>query len=193
MRYDREETSRRVTEKRERFIKTIVLLALFLASAIIVLIVYPETTVTFVCAISIIALSVSILVTLKKYELPILFGKEIVGINAKEHEYAVSGRARTSRWFGRYTLGSGRITKSNIHSIIYLRLDDGDVIAVDGHMKAHTDIYEIGDRLVRYEGTKYLVIDSGEAKKNPCPICGTINDGARIRCDGCGLGIIKNN
>ncbi len=189
MRYDLEELTKRVAEKRERFTKTVVLLALFLIAAIIVLIVYPETTVTFICVISIIALAVSILVTLKKYELPILFGKGVSGINAKEHEYAVSGRVRTSRWFGRYTLGSGRINKSNIHSIIYLRLDDGDVIAVDGHMKAHTDVYEIGDRLVRYEGAKYLVIDAAGVKKNPCPICGTVNDGARIKCDGCGLGI----
>ena len=193
MRYDIEELAKRVAEKRERFIKTVVLLALFLVAAIIVLIVYPETTVTFVCVMSIIALAASILVTLKKYELPILFGKGISGINVKEHEYAVGGRTRSSRWFGRYTVGSGRINKSNIHSIIYLRLDDGDVIAVDGHMKAHTDIYEIGDRLARYEGAKYLVVDSDEVKKNPCPICGTINDGTRIKCDGCGLGIIKKN
>ena len=189
MRYDREELQRRVQDKREAFIKTTVIILLFMLAAVALLLVYKDTTVTFICAVSIILSVVLIAYSVKKNAPLILFSKDIRGINVKEHEYTTVGRTRSSRWLGRYTVG--KVTKSNIHSIVYLRLDDGDVIAVDGHMQVHTDIYEIGDELTRYAGCRYLVVTSRDAEKNPCPLCGTVNRKGADACSGCGLGIMK--
>lgn len=189
MRYDREELQRRVQDKRETFIKTIVIILLFMLAAVALLLIYKDTTVTFVCAVSIILSVVLIAYSVKKNAPLILFSKDIRGINVKEHEYTTVGQTRNSRWLGRYTVG--KVTKSNIHSIVYLRLDDGDVIAIDGHMQAHTDIYEIGDELTRYAGCKYLTITGRDTTKNSCPFCGTVNKNDADTCHGCGLGIIK--
>ncbi len=191
MHYDMEEFRTRVRERRESFVRDTVVLLLLLIVAVIVLVCFPETTVTFICVAAIIVSVVLLICTVKKYKPILLYAKEIRGINVKEHEYTVAGRQRNSRWFGRYTLGSSRVAKSNIHSIIYLRLEDGDVVAVDGHMQVHTDLYEIGDELTRYSGAKYLLITGKDVEKNPCPICGTVNTDGKFRCDGCGLGIIQ--
>ena len=139
MHYDMEEFRARITLKRNAFVRDLTILLLLVLCAVAVLIIYPETTVTFICAILIIVLVALLIYTVKKYKPVLLYAKDLKGINIKEHEYTLSGRQRNSRWFGRYTLGSGRISKSNIHSIIYLRLEDGDVIAIDGHMQVHTD------------------------------------------------------
>ena len=53
------------------------------------------------------------------------------------------------------------------------------------------DIYEDGDILVKYAGTRFPVIVSRDAKKQPCPICGEVNDESREECRVCGLGIVK--
>ena len=189
MRYDREELARRIADKREAFIKTTIMIILFMLAATVLLVIYRETTVTFICVVSIL-LSVALLAYVIKKNAPmILFSKEIRGINVKEHEYTTVGCTRNSRWFGRYTVG--KVTKSNIHGIVYLRLDDGDVVAVDGHMQVHTDIYEIGDELVRYAGCRYLVVTDRDVAKNPCPLCGTVNNKDAEACRCCGLGIIK--
>ena len=131
----------------------------------------------------------------------VIFSKELRGVNIKEHEFVTSNRRKSYAYRGVIiggapnnfsgTVNTSRRTKLPTHAIVYLRLENGDVTYIEGLTSAQTDIYEIGDELFRYPGTKYPIIVGKEVKKQPCPICGTVNKETDTRCITCGLEIIK--
>jgi hypothetical protein len=128
----------------------------------------------------------------------VLFSKEITGINIKEHEFAIVNlrptfsariimpRRNTSSFANR-----SRRTKPPTGAIVYLRVADDDVAYIDGLTNAQTDIYEIGDTLYKYPGTRYPIIIGRKTISQPCPLCGTANKESEPECITCGLPITK--
>ena len=96
MKYNEEQIHRYVKEKRRAFlIKSAILLALILISEILIAI-FPEVTVIFICTLVIIFSSVQLIKTLKREHPLILFSKEIKGVNVHEHEYTTGYALRLS-------------------------------------------------------------------------------------------------
>lgn len=200
MKYNEEQIHSYVREKRRAFLfKTITLLALILISGVLIA-VFPEVTVVFVCTVVII-LSVVYLVKALKQDRPlVLFSKEITGINVHEHEYTIGPQSsagwgtkrlvpklnNTSEFMG----GTNRI-KTTVGATVYLRLPDGNVTFIDHLFNGQTDIYEIGDTLYKYPGTRYPIVLDRELESMPCPLCGTANKHTEPKCITCGLKIEK--
>ena len=116
----------------------------------------------------------------------IIFSKGFYGENIKEHEY-VTGGSRLYRYGGlRYTYNPQRHKGD-----VYIRLENGDVTVVSYLPKKHLDIFEIGDTLVCFPGTRYPNVDSREVKEQPCPLCGYVNGKDDECCEKCGLKILK--
>ena len=200
MKYNEEQIRRCVKERRHAFlVKATILLALIVACAIIMA-VFPEVTVIFVCVLVIILSVVCIIKTLKRNHPLTLFSKEITGINVHEHEYTI-GPQSSAGWgtkrlvpklnnTAEFMGGTNRI-KTTVGATVYLRLPDGKVTFIDHLYNGQTDIYEIGDTLYKYPGTRYPVVLEKELEAMPCPLCGTANKHTEPRCITCGLEIEK--
>lgn len=198
MKYNEEQIHRYVKEKRRAFlIKSAILLALILISGILIAI-FPEVTVIFVCTLVIILSVVYLIKTINRYNPLILFSKEKKGVNVHEHEYVIYTKGPTYRkmWYvprlktSEFTGGTNRI-KTTVGATVYLRLPDGNVIFIDRLFNGQTDIYEIGDTLYKYPGTRFPVVLDRELEAMPCPICGTANKCTEPKCITCGLTIEK--
>ncbi|MBR5140308.1 MAG: hypothetical protein IKV16_04555, partial [Clostridia bacterium] len=160
------------------------------------IIIFPYTTPIFIAVIAIVTSLVQLRKAFKRYHPGIIFSKEVVGVNIHEHEFVVTNRRPTfsarivmpKRDTSSFTGGRTR-TKGTTSAIVYLKLDDGNVTFVDKLTNAQTDIYEIGDRLYRFAGTRCPVILNKEVEAMPCPICGTQNKHTEPKCITCGLSI----
>ena len=148
---------------------------------------FSETTVVFICSFTVIVSLVYLIKFLKKHNPFIIYAKGFRGENIKEHEY-VTGGTRIYRYGGiRY-----RYNPQRHKGDVYIRLENGEVVVVSHLPKKHLDIFEIGDTLVCYPGTRYPVVEDSEAKEMPCPLCGFVNQRGYENCDSCGLKIMKN-
>lgn len=201
MTYNEADITRRISARRRDFLLKIFVAALLILAAALVIMFFPEVTVIFISVAVIILSAVYIIKTLKRYHPLTLFSGEVRGENIKEHEFVVTNRRLT---FGgrilasRPTAGVRRLktshftvtrtrTKPPTNAIVYLRLENGDVTYIDGLFGAQTDIYEIGDTLYKYPGTRFPIITNREVKAQPCPLCGTANKVTEERCITCGL------
>ena len=198
MKYNEEQIRRCVKERQHAFlVKVTILLALIVACAIIMA-VFPEVTVIFVCVLVIIVSTVYLIKISNRYRPMILFSKEVKGINVHEHEYVIytKGPSYKKMWYvprlktSEFTGGTNRI-KTTVGATVYLRLPDGKVTFIDHLYNGQTDIYEIGDTLYKYPGTRYPVVLEKELEAMPCPLCGTANKHTEPRCITCGLEIEK--
>ena len=135
----------------------------------------------------------------------IWFSKEIRGVNIKEDEYVsrktpgpglswrqVGGPA-SPQPFAPNTGANRRRTPPNIRSRVYLQLEDGNIVTISTLYKSHTELFVEGDTLLKYAGTHFPIVVSREMQKQPCPICGEVNDMSADACHNCGLSIIKTN
>lgn len=192
MTYDMRELRDRVEERRRGLIRSVVFLLIFIICGVTVAIAVDETTVRFVgAAVALILLCVLIRI-LQKNRPVSLFSREIRGVNVKEHEYVIRGRRAYSRYLGFYqSRRPDPTTPRGIIGAVYILEESGDVIIVDHLNKAHTDIYEDGDKLLKPEGARYPIVVGREVRRQPCPLCGEVNTEEQVRCAVCGLGIIK--
>ena len=198
MLYDKEEIARRVAAKRKKFLILSLSVLIFMIAALVLIGLEINDTLTFLMMALEFA-SVFVLYSLcLKYTPTILFWREIRGTNVLEVEYvAVRYNKREGKYSPRgsslrfRSTGANRkkIHDGNIRSTVYLRLDDGNVCSLHDLYKSSTDIYEIGDFLVKYSGVKYPVIENRTVERHPCPICGEINERTAKACSNCGLGI----
>ena len=182
-------------QKRDFFIKLISSLLLILLSALLIAF-FPEVTLIFICAVLIIISIAYAVKTVIRYHPGVLFSGEIKGVNVKEHEFVVTNRRLSfgmRRSFSRIrpanTASNKRRTKPPTSAIVYLRLKDGNVTYIDKLFNAQTDIYEIGDTLYKYPGTRFPIILNREVEAMPCPLCGTANKNTEPHCITCGLKI----
>ena len=201
MTYNTRKISEKVKNLREKFIISLSISIVLMICAIALIIFRRETNVIF-ASVACIAMLIFIIVRLfLNFHPKVLFSHELVGTNIKEHEFVTSDRRKSFAYRKRivpyakenYSGISGNVqrTKPPTNAIVYLRLSNGNVTYIDGLTNAQTDIYEIGDELTRYAGTKYPIITSRAAEKLPCPICGTVNRNTDERCIACGLEILK--
>ena len=198
--YDLEKLSWIIDERRKKFKLWISLYAAIFVSGVIVFFAGGEDIALF----GVIAVIAAIFLTVKlwrKYSPGVLFSAEIRGENVKEHEFVQSVRGGYSMKRGiatRLTVsthsnsGSAKSKRPHVRSAyVYVRLADGNVVILDGLTSLHTDIYEIGDEIMRPAGARYPIVLSRELEKQPCPLCGRINRMDSDECASCGLSIVK--
>lgn len=197
--YDLEKLSWIIEARRKRFKLWLALFAVMLIAGAVLFIVGDDNI-----ALYGIIVTVAALVLLgdlwRRYSPTVLFSKEIRGINIKEHEYVESpkGGYTVRRGIavrgGRTYSNSGNAKSRRPHvrsAYVYVKLDDGDVRILDGLNSNHTDIYEIGDEILRPAGARYPIVLNRDVEKQPCPLCGRINAMDLDGCAFCGLSIIK--
>ena len=184
--YDIDDIKLRVENaKRELYVRSLVSTFL-LVLAILAIILKPETTVIFVSVLAGIIVAIIYIRYLSRHPLSVVFSKELRGKNVKEDEYVISGSTRVTRWGGiMYSYSRARRRGD-----VYLHLENGDYTMITRLPQPLLDIYDIGDTLVRYAGTRYPVVLDRDAPRMPCPICAEINESGRESCRGCGLKMI---
>lgn len=197
MLYDEEKISWIIADRRRAFKIRLSLIAGAMFCALVISIINFTDYLTVLCLMAEFPLMLMLAGLLKKYDAKVLMRGEVRGKNIKEYEYAVnSGKGGAGRIYRRVntpmTYGNRRATApTRINGTVYLELDDGNVTSISGLYKSHMEIYEDGDILVKYAGTKFPVVVNREVKKQPCPICGEVNDNSRDECRVCGLTMVK--
>ena len=195
VKYDEEKISWIIADKRRAFKIRFYIILTLMAGALIVSIVNISDYLTVLTAMLEFPLMLILLKLIKKHDARTLLSKEIKGKNIKEHEYAISGRPRTTvfrRVNVAHTFANKGSSPMRLSGTVYLQLDNGNVTSISGLYKSHMEIYEDGDVLLKYAGTKFPVVISRDAVKQPCPICGEVNDNSRDECRACGLTIVKS-
>ena len=186
MRFDIDDIEKRVEEKKKSLYKTLILCASLVALSVALIIVYPETTVVFLCFVIIIFSLYLAISRLKSSEITVLFSHGVIGKNVKEHEYVTAGTRMT-----RYGGISYRYIPSRHKGDVYILRDDGEISVISHLNKVHLDLYEIGDTLTVYPGTKYPTVTGRPTDRNPCPICGNMVNSGEDACSVCGLKTVK--
>jgi hypothetical protein len=194
VRYDDERISLIINDRRRSFkIRCGVILALMIVF-LTVSIINVSDYLTVLCSMLEFPLLFLLAVEIKKFDAKTLMSGEIRGKNIKEYEYGIHGTS-TDRIYRRgnmpHTFANKKILHPRINGTVYLELEDGNVTSISGLYKSHMEIYEDGDILVKYAGTRFPIVEGRAVKKQPCPICGEINDSSRDACRVCGLAIIK--
>ena len=203
--YDSKEIEKIVKQKRKILITEFAIIITLMIVALVLLIVNINSTVTFICIIAELALLFVIYKIFDVQSPSIWFSKEIRGVNIKEDEYVsrrtpgpglswrqVGGPA-SPQPFAPNTGANRRRTPSNIRSRVYLQLEDGNIVTISTLYKSHTELFVEGDTLLKYAGTHFPIVVSREMQKQPCPICGEVNDMSADACHNCGLGIVKSD
>ena len=186
MKYDIDDIALRVEARKRKFTVTVLTCVCLVLLSVFVGFLYPETTVVFICAVVIVISIVYLFRYIKRNNPLIVFSKGFCGENIKEHEYVIGG-TRLYRYGGiKYTYHPSRHKGD-----VYIRRDDGGIVVVPHLPKKHLDIFEIGDTLVCYPGTKYPNVDSRDSAEQPCPICGYVNGEGQELCSSCGLKILQ--
>lgn len=198
MLYDEEKISWIISDRRRAFKIRLTFIASAMLGALVVSIINFTDYLTVLCLMLEFPLMLILARLLRKYDAKVLMRAEVRGKNIKEYEYAVhtskNGAGRIYRRVNTpLTYGNKRASAPmRINGTVYLELDDGNVTSISGLYKSHMEIYEDGDILVKYAGTRFPVVVSREVKKQPCPICGEVNDKSLDECRVCGLTIVKN-
>ncbi len=201
MTYSLDEIKRTVYVKRKKFIITLLATLLLMITSLVLILLKISDTLTFVCIVVEIALFFVIYRIFEVQEPKVIFSKEIRGINIKEDEY-ISRKAPGAALKWRQVGGSAspapiapntgankRRSSPNIRSRVYIQLENGNIVTISSLYKSHTELYEEGDSLIKYSGTQFPIVISRESSKQPCPICGEVNDNLSEKCAGCGLSI----
>ena len=192
--YDSKEIEKLVNAKRKNFyIKASVILCAMIISFMISLIGLNDT-ITVLGIVAEFPMFYFLVKTWNKSEAKVLLKGEIKGKNIKEIEYGIQndGQPPIFRWSNTPNTYVNRKTPPRrLNGNVYLELDNGSVKEISGLYKSHIDIYEEGDILLKYAGTKYPVVLSRKIDIQPCPICGEINDMSESDCKVCGLKILK--
>ena len=194
MRYDENEIQKRVKASKKSFLIKLSTILLIFSAAIILVFLDISNTVSFISGIAALILALLTYLLFESSKPKILFSRELRGENIKEHEYVAIKTPRLgirARIVIPNTRANRRAAHPNIRANIYLRLDSGDVVILSMLNKAHADLYNEGDVLLKYEGTKYPIVISRNITRQPCPICGAVNEEDKNACCGCGLSIIK--
>ena len=198
MRYDEEKISWIIADKRRAFKIRFSIIVTIMLGALVVSIVNISDYLTVLCLMLEFPLIFLLVRVIKRFDAKTLMSGEVQGKNIKEYEYGVSSVGNgTGRIYRRINFPSTYANKKASHPVringtVYLELEDGNVTSISGLYKTHMDIYEDKDVLVKYAGTRFPIVINRDVKKQPCPICGEVNDKSLDECRVCGLGIVKN-
>lgn len=197
MRYDDEKISWIIAARRRAFKIRCIIISSAILSLLCVSVVNISDYLTVLCSILMLPLLFRLLRLIKKFDASTLMKGEIRGKNIKEYEYSISGSTGQARIYRRtaipFSFANKKAPPLRLNGTVYLELEDGNVTSISGLYKSHMDIYEDGDILLKYAGTRFPIVVSRDVKKQPCPLCGEVNDKSLAECRGCGLGIVKNS
>ena len=197
--YDLEKLSWIIDARRKRFKLWLALFVAMLIAGVVLFIIGEDNVAFYGIIVAVVALAL-FLDLWRRYSPTVLFSGEIRGINIKEHEYVESARGGytirrgVAMRGGRTYSNSGNAKSKRPHvraAYVYVKLENGDVLILDGLNSNHTDIYEIGDEILRPAGARYPIVLNRDVEKQPCPLCGRINAMDLDGCAFCGLSIIK--
>lgn len=203
MKYDVNDLEKRISSRRKRFLVCVFALLAFIIAAFVIIKLGLNDTLSFWLIVCEFLALAALGVIIYMFSPIILFSNEIRGENIKEVEYI---GVRDTNWEknSQYSMRKGsevrvkqtgtnakKRTDGVIRSSVYLKLEGGDVKVITDLYKSSTDIYEEGDVLVKYSGAKYPIIENRSVSRQPCPLCGDVNDESSGSCKGCGLGILK--
>ncbi len=194
--YDSKEIERKVKEKRQVFWTKIIIVLFFMLVSLVISIMNFNDTATVLCVIAEFPLFFFIVKIYNKSEAKILLSCKIIGKNIKEYENGIQndGQPPIFRWSNTPNTYANRKTHPiRLNGSVYLELDNGSVKEITGLNKSHTELFVEGDTLLKYAGTHFPIVISREMQKQPCPICGEVNDMSADACHNCGLGIIKTD
>ena len=190
--YDLEKIHILVSEKRKRAIVRMAAVFAIMVIGIIICAVNFNDTATLIGVLAQPFGVILLFWIFKRYNGKILFSKEIRGTNIKEHEYGIQGDGQP-RIYRRgnmpHNFSNRKDPPRRINGNVYVRLDDGNVREISGVYKSHLDIYEDGDMLLKPAGTRFPVVINRAPHRQPCPICGEVNDMSENACRSCGLNI----
>ena len=201
--YDSKEIAKIVKQKRKLLVTEFATIIALMIVALILLILNINNTITFICIVAELALLFAIYKIFDIQSPSIWFSKEIRGVNIREDEYVsrkVPGPGLKWRQIGGpaspapiapNTGANRRRTPPNIRSRVYLQLEDRNIVTISSLYKSHTELFVEGDTLLKYAGTHFPVVISRDMQKQPCPICGEVNDMSEKACKACGLKIIN--
>ncbi len=193
MLYDDEKIALLVAKKRRAFCKKLSIILFVIIASLVTVILNFNDYATVICLLIDIFLILTIPKLCKRYSVKILFSQEIKGRNVKEYEYGIHGDGQ-ERIYRKgnmpHTFANKKILPLRLNGTVYLELDDGNITSISGLYKAHMDIYEDKDMLLKYAGTKFPIVIDREVKKQPCPICGEVNDYSQNECKSCKLSIV---
>ena len=192
--YDLKEIQKIVNEKRKSFyIKISVIFCIMIASLALSL-TGINNTVTLLGIAAEFPLLYLLVKTWNKCEAIVLLKGEIKGKNIKEIEYGIQNDGQPPiyrRGNMPHNMSNRKVHPRRLNGSVYLELENGNIREITNLYEAHMNIYEEGDILLKPAGTKYPAVISRQLKKQPCPICGEVNDMSDDACHNCGLGIIK--
>ena len=204
MTYNCNEIEKRVYEKRRKFILTLSVTLLLMIVSLVLILFKISDELTFICIVAEIVLLFVIYRIFDTQQPEIIFSKRIKGVNIKEDEYIsrkapgpglkwrqVGGLASPAP-IAPNTGANRRRVFPNIRSRVYIQLENGSIVTISSLYKSHTALYEEGDVLLKYSGTQFPVVISREISRQPCPICGEINEANENSCKQCGLSIENN-
>lgn len=192
VRYDEERISWIISDRRKAFgIRAGVTCALMLC-ALIISVINISDYLSVLCAMLEFPLMLLLARLIKRHDAKTILSPEVKGKNVREYEYGIHGTS-TERIYRRgnmpHTFANKKVLHPRINGTVYLECEDGSIRSISGLYKSHMDIYEDGDVLVKYAGTRFPVIVSREARRLPCPLCGEVNGAERDECRACGLKI----
>lgn len=194
--YDLKEIEKIVNEKRKNFyIKASVILCAMIISLVLSLL-HINDTITVLGIVVEFPLFYFLVKTWNKCEAKVLLKGEIKGKNIKEIEYGIQNDGQPPiyrRGNMPHNMSNRKVHPRRLNGSVYLELENGNIREVTGLYESHMNIYEEGDILLKPAGTKFPIVISRQPKKQPCPICGEVNDMSTDACQNCGLGIIKTN
>ncbi len=194
--YNLKEIEKIVNEKRKNFyIKASVILCAMIISLVLSLLRINDT-ITVLGIVIEFPLFYFLVKTWNKSEAKVILKGEIKGKNIKKIEYGIQNDGQPPiyrRGNMPHNMSNRKVHPRRLNGTVYLELENGDIKEITNLHKSHMDIYEEGDILLKPAGAKCLVVLSRQIDKQPCPICGDVNDMSNDACHNCGLGIIKND
>lgn len=200
--YDEKQIAEFVRQKRARFWRALLFVLVPMVVFLLLIVLRLDDTLTAISWITLFTLAIVLYRIWGRYKPTVLFSKEVRGENIKEVEYI---GVRQTNSAGKYRPHGSQIRPprptgrpkprldSAVRSTVYLKTGDTNVTFITDLYKSATDIYEIGDLLVKYAGAKYPVICSRTPQRQPCPLCGTVNDMTADKCRECGLKIARSS
>ena len=200
--YDLNEIKKRVKHNRIMLITEFSAILALMIAALIPIILKLNTTVTFVFILVEVILIFLVYVIFDKQSPMVCFSREIKGVNVMEDDYVVKNPKPGLKWrqvggpaspapITPNTGANRRRTPPNIRCRVYLKQENGNIVTVSSLYKSHIELFSEGDVLLKYAGTQFPVIVSGNINKQPCPICGEVNDMSENNCKICGLKITR--
>ena len=181
--YDERDLKLKISKKRQRFVIYLIIALGVLSAGILLMALRLGDTAFFLGIILIITSFVFISNLCAKSSPRVLFSKKVIGKNIKEDIYEVYVRRgvalrprQVGMPYGGTPLSHTKMAKASLRSSVYLKLDNGDVKEIRGMRVEHVELYEDGDVLIKFAGTKYPVIVGRKSERQVCPLCGAGKD-----------------